>query len=85
MKCLGVKNVPFAIPMKIQAKKKTWQGNNTLCLSAQATELLNVEPRAGQHMCMGGKKYPSSELSMAKIWQVEPGEGEDRSSLKWFV
>lgn len=62
-----------------------WQGNNTLHLSAQLIMLLNVDPRAGQHTCMGGKKYPSSDLSMAKTWQVEPGEGEDTSSFKWFA
>lgn len=54
-------------------------GNNTRHLSAQLIELLNAEPGAGQHACVGEKKYPSADISVAKIRQVKPGE--DRLSF----
>lgn len=68
---------PCENPSKQTNKQKNVAGNNTLHLSAQLIELLNAEPGAGQHACVGGKKY--SDISVSKIRQVEPGE--DRLSF----
>jgi len=55
----GCQECAFFNPYENLRKKKMWQGNHTLCSSAQPIEMLSMEPRAGQHTCVGGKKVSS--------------------------
>lgn len=43
------------------SKENTWRASKSLRSSTQPIEMLIVETRAGQCICMGGEEYPNSD------------------------